>query len=254
MNISKILIIEDEILIAKDISNILHQEGYQTLIGVTSVDEAMVVLANNDFSLVLIDVNLRNQTDGVEIGNYLLELDTIPFIYITSHSDDLILERIKDSRPHGIIIKPFKPVDIKTTVSIVMNNFKYKKIDVTRYEAMVMDDVPFVLKNVIKYIDNNIENRIDIVELSNTTKWSSQHFIRVFTKYIGDTPYQYILKKKMEKAKALIIDTQLPMKDIAFDIGFLSYGNFCKLFKRELGVNPEVYRKSHKINKYLNKK
>lgn len=252
MNRHKILIVEDELLIAKNISLILEQDGFETTFGITTVEEAMSALSTGGFSLVLIDVNLRNHSDGVVLGNYLLRLDTTPFVYITSHADKVALERIKDSRPHGIIVKPFKSLDIKSTVSIVLNNYKYKKIDITRSEAMVIDEVPFILKEVIKYIDNNIEHRIDIHDLSNTTRWSNQHFIRVFTKYIGDTPYQYILKKKMEKAKVLITETQLPMKDIAYELGYLSYGNFCKLFKREIGMNPEEYRKFNSVSQYLN--
>ncbi len=249
----RILIVEDELLIAKEISLILEQEGYEPQLGITTVEEAITTLNSSVYCLVLIDINLRNHTDGVALGNYLLKMDTVPYIYITSYADNVTLERIKDSRPHGMIVKPFKPLDIKSTVSVVLNNFKHKKIDVFRTDTLSVDDVPFILKNVVHYIDNQLNRRIDIHELSDRTPWSNQHFIRVFTKYVGDTPYQYILKKKMEKAQVLITETSLPLKDIAFDLGFLSYGNFCKLFKRELGLNPEIYRKSYKVNQYLNK-
>jgi AraC-like DNA-binding protein/CheY-like chemotaxis protein len=250
----RILIVEDELLIAKDISLILEQEGYETLLGITTVEEAISALNTTKFNLVLIDVNLRNHSDGVTLGNYLLELDTIPYIYITSYADNVTLERIKDSRPHGMIVKPFKALDIKSTVSLVLNNYKHKKIDVVRLDTLSIDEVPFILKDVVHYIDTHVDGRIDLHELSDRTPWSNQHFIRVFSKYIGETPYQYILKKKIEKAKVLITETDLSMKDIAFDLGFLSYGNFCKLFKRELGMNPEVYRKSYKVSQHLKKK
>lgn len=245
-----ILIVEDELLIAKDISLILEQEGYVTHIGVTSVDEAIAKLSIAEYALVLIDINLRNGSDGVALGNYLLQLDTIPYIYITSHADNVTIDRVKDTRPHGIIIKPFKPSDIKTTVSVVLNNYKHKNIDVFRSEGQVVNEVPFILKKVVKYIEDNVSIRIDINDLSKMTRWSSQHFIRVFTQFMGDTPYQFILKKKIEKAKVLITETDMAMKDIAFDLGFQSYGNFCKLFKRETGKNPDEYRKFNSIIKY----
>jgi transcriptional regulator GlxA family with amidase domain len=106
---------------------------------------------------------------------------------------------------------------------------------------------------VVKYIDDNISAKIDINELSQMTRWSGQHFIRVFTQYMGDTPYQYILKKKMEKAKVLITETDISMKDIAFELGFQSYGNFCKIFKRETGKNPDEFRKYNSIQRHINK-
>lgn len=247
-----ILIVEDELLIAKDISIILAEEGYDSHIGITTVQEAIEALSKNDYDVVLIDINLQNSSDGVELGNYLLNKDTVPYIYITSHSDNITIDRVKDSRPHAIIIKPYKPLDIKTTVSIVLNNYKHKKIDIIRTDEPLTDEVPFMLKEVIKYIDINIKERIDIIDLSKLTRWSSQHFIRVFTQYIGDTPYQYILRKKMEKAKILITDSDVAMKDIAFELGYESYGNFCKVFKRETGKKPNEFRKLHSIMKKLN--
>jgi AraC-like DNA-binding protein/CheY-like chemotaxis protein len=249
----QILIVEDEMIIAKDISLILEQEGYATQIGVTTAEEAILSLSKTEYAMVLIDINLRNGSDGVALGNYLLKMDTIPYVYITSHADNVTLDRVKDSRPHGIIIKPFKPLDIKTTVSVVLNNYKHKKIDVLRSEEISVDEVPFILKAVVKYIDDNISAKIDINELSQMTRWSGQHFIRVFTQYMGDTPYQYILKKKMEKAKVLITETDISMKDIAFELGFQSYGNFCKIFKRETGKNPDEFRKYNSIQRHINK-
>lgn len=248
----KILIVEDELLIAKDISIILEAEGYETVIGITTVNEALESISLNNFVLVLIDINLRGNSDGVELGNYLLKKDTLPFIYITSHSDNVTLDRIKDSRPHGIIIKPFKAIDIKSTVSIVLSNFKHKHIDVFRNdEEEKIDEVPFILKNVIQYINDNITEKIEIQQLTEMTKWSHHHFIRTFTKYINQTPYQYILKKKIEKAKAIICESDTSLSIIAVDLGFTSYSNFCNAFKKDTGKTPELFRKLYFIKKQI---
>lgn len=248
----KILIVEDELLIAKNLSIILEGEGYETLIGITTVNEAIEVINQENFVLVLIDINLRSNSDGVELGNYLLKKDTIPFIYITSHSDNVTLDRIKDTRPHGIIIKPFKAIDIKSTVSIVLSNFKHKHIDVFRNdEEHKVDEVPFILKNVIHYINDNITEKIEIQQLTEMTKWSHHHFIRTFTKYINQTPYQYILKKKIEKAKAIICESDTSLSIIAIDVGFSSYSNFCNAFKKETGKTPEMFRKLYHIKEHI---
>lgn len=241
----KILIIEDELLIAKDISIILENEGYETLIGITTAEEAIETLETQLFSLVLIDINLSKDSDGVTLGSYLLKKDTTPFIYITSHSDNVTLDRIKNTRPHGIIIKPFKPIDIKSTVSVVLTNYKFKKIDVLRLENAASDnEVPYILKNIIEYINTNIDKKIEIHELTVMTKWSHHHFIRTFTKYINQTPYQYILSKKIEKAKAIIVESDISLALIANELGFSNYSNFCNAFKKETGSTPEMYRKT----------
>lgn len=248
----KVLIVEDELLIAKDISIILEGEGYETVIGISSVNEAIEIINQEVFVLVLIDINLRGNSDGVELGAYLLKKDTIPFVFITSHSDNVTLDRVKDTRPHGIIIKPFKAIDIKSTVSIVLSNFKHKNIDVFRNEEeQKIDEVPFILKNVIQYINDNITEKIEIQQLTEMTKWSHHHFIRTFTKYINQTPYQYILKKKIEKAKSLISETETSLSAISIDLGFSSYSNFCNAFKKETGKTPEMFRKLYYIKKQI---
>jgi AraC-like DNA-binding protein/CheY-like chemotaxis protein len=230
----------------------LEGEGYETTIGITTVDEALEIINKDNFVLVLIDINLRSNSDGVELGNYLLKKDTLPFVYITSHSDNVTLDRVKDTRPHGIIIKPFKAIDIKSTVSIVLSNFKHKHIDVLRNEEEEkIDEVPFILKNVIQYINDNITEKIEIHQLAEMTKWSHHHFIRIFTKYINETPYQYILKKKIEKAKAIICESDTSLSIIAIELGFTSYSNFCNAFKKDTGKTPELFRKLYNIKKQI---
>lgn len=248
MKTKKILIVEDELIIAKDISLVLEQEGYETRIGVTTVTDAIYMLNNEKFDLVLIDINLYCKPDGVELGKYLLKKDTIPFIYITSHSDNLTFERIKESRPHGIILKPYKPFELKSVTGIVLNNYQYKNIDILRKNDIIInDEVPFILRKVINFINDNLNEKINLEELSKISRWSRQHFIKNFTKYVGCTPYRYILIKKIEKSKILISDTNISLADIAMDLGFQSYSNFYNAFKKETGYSPETYKKLKKI-------
>lgn len=249
----KILIVEDELIIAKDISLILEQEGYEARIGITSVEQAIEQIKREKFDLVVIDINLYQNSNGIELGLYLLKKDTIPYIYITSHSDNLTIDRIKDSRPYGIIIKPYKPIDIKSTVTIVLYNYKLRHIDVNRNNQLLTDEIPFFLKPIIQYIDENIKEKIEIRQLSALSKWSHQHFIKNFSKYVGCTPYQYILKKKIEKAKIIIAEKDYSITNIALDYGFDSYSNFFKAFKKETGYTPDFYRKLHKIDRLLKK-
>lgn len=249
---STILIVEDELLIALDLKGILEQEGYNVIINIVTVPDAIKAITLHNPILVLLDINLKQDEDGVSLGHYLLNKDTIPYIYITSYSDNVTLDRVKDTRPHGIIIKPFKVQDVKSTIAVVLNNYKHKHIDAIRTDEQIEDEIPFILKGVVEYINSNIYEKIDIHELSAITRWTHQHFIRVFTKYIGSTPYQYILSKKMEKAKVLITETDIPLSGISLDLGFQSYGNFCKIFKKITGKNPDSYRKYYNVNKYIN--
>ena len=241
---TKILIVEDELLIALDIKNILESEGYDTISNITSVTQAIQMIEEEKLSLVLIDLNLQKKNDGILIGHYLLEKDTIPFIYITANSDKVSLEKAKETRPYGFIVKPFKPADIKTAVSIVLNNHQHKSIDLIRSSEPLKNDVPFRIKEIINYVNKNITEKIEIDDLVALTEWKKDHFIKMFNAYMHITPYQYILKIKIDKAKSLIEETNQPIAQIAQDLSFQSYSNFCIAFKKLNGnENPKAYRR-----------
>lgn len=248
-----ILIVEDELLIAMDIQGILEHEGYNVIINITSVSEAIQAIENYNPIMVLIDINLNNneEEDGINLGRFLLNKNTIPYIYITSYSDNVTIERVKETRPYGMIIKPFKPIDIKTTVSIALSNYKLKNSSKNQKESIFLSDIPLAVREVVDYINENIGSKLDVQDIAKMTKWKYMHFIRIFTKYVGETPYQYILKKKIETAQQLIIDTEIPLSQIATDLGFASYSNFSNVFKRETGKIPTTLRKFTYVKKFL---
>jgi DNA-binding response OmpR family regulator len=141
-----IVIIEDELIIAMDLKRILEQEGFNVIINFKNYNftETINDIYKYNPSLVILDINLNQKLfDGITIAQHLVVKDTVPFIFITGMSDNEMLDRIKPSRPHGIIIKPFKPIDVTCTVAVVLNNYIYKNIDVLRRDNKIENEVPF---------------------------------------------------------------------------------------------------------------
>lgn len=247
----KVLIVEDELVIAFDIQEQLQAEGYEAIMNITSVPEAIAYLNEHPVDLVLLDINLKKDQDGVALGKYLLQKDTIPFIYLTSYSDKTTLERVNETRPYGYIVKPFKPEDLTTMVSVVLNNYKHRHIDVVRQsEAPLEREIPFILKKCVQYIHDNVDERITLDELVAMTRWGKQYFIKVFKEHLGETPTQYIIQRKIDKAMVLLDETSIPITQISYELGFKSHSNFCALFKKQVGESPERYR----TRKYIQEK
>ena len=242
----KILVVEDEVLIAMQIKSILEEEGYEVVINIYSVEDAIQHIEAQTPLIVLIDINLNKNKDGVDLGRYLLEKNNIPYIYITSYSNKTTLDRVNETRPDGYIVKPFKPSDLVATISVVLNNYKHRDIDPLPIENKVSDAIPFKMRTIINYINDNIDKKIEVEELIKLSNWKERHFSRLFLEYLKVSPYQYILSRKVEKAKSLIKETTIPVNEIAFDLGFKSYSNFCNAFKKINGDTPENYRKNHK--------
>lgn len=248
---NKILIVEDELIIANNICSLLENNGFIVKIGCRSAKDAIEVLSKEKFDLVIIDYFLSSGSKGVEVANYLLLKTNVPYIYITSAIDYVFLEEIKESRPLGVIFKPYKSYEIETIVSIVLNNKVHSNIDVFRNNKDTVDVYPLFLKEVIEYIKENINSKIEVKKLTELTPWTYDYFIRIFSKYLGLTPYKYVIKKKIEKSKALLTETEYPISEIAIMLSFESYSNFNNAFKREVNCNPEYYRKINKIKKIV---
>ena len=103
----------------------------------------------------------------------------------------------------------------------------------------------------MKYIDDNLVNKVEIDDLVALTKWSKHHFIRTFTAQMGISPYNYVLNLKIERAKYLILDNNTKLESIAFDLGFQSYVNFARTFKNYTKYSPIRYRKANNANNII---
>ena len=105
---ARILIVEDEFLVAHDISNMLIELGYEVAAIVSTAEDALAVIRNRAPDLILLDIRLKGPIDGIQAANIIKEEWSIPFIYLTAHADDLTLARAKSSDPLGYLLKPFR--------------------------------------------------------------------------------------------------------------------------------------------------
>ncbi|MES2279733.1 MAG: AraC family transcriptional regulator [Bacteroidota bacterium] len=91
------------------------------------------------------------------------------------------------------------------------------------------------------YMDSNYQEAIDLHAIADQAYFSRYHFIRLFSKIYGKTPHQYLTGVRMEKAK-LLLQTDLPVQQVCFAVGFDSIGSFTSLFKRYTAATPAQYR------------
>jgi len=91
-------------------------------------------------------------------------------------------------------------------------------------------------------IDSQFSRRLDIRILSAEARLSQYHFIRAFRSVFHDTPHQYLLRTRIQKAKELLALTSMSVTDICFEVGFESLGSFSATFHRIVGWPPTAYR------------
>lgn len=115
----KVLIVEDEILIAEDLMDTLTQFGIREVRMAHTRQEAYKQLEAFEPDVALLDIRMENEKDGLEIGNAMRATYNRPFIYITAHSDLASIAEIVKSNPAGYITKPFKKSDLFAAITLV---------------------------------------------------------------------------------------------------------------------------------------
>ena len=116
----KILIVEDEFIIAHDLRNILVRLGYEVVGIALSEAKAVPLLERHPPDLVLLDIQLKGDKTGIDVAHLLNDRYQIPFVFVTSFSDEQTIAQVKDTRPFGYVLKPFKQEQIYAAVEIAL--------------------------------------------------------------------------------------------------------------------------------------
>lgn len=100
-----------------------------------------------------------------------------------------------------------------------------------------------VVDRAIEYIQTHLTEKLSVEEIAATAGYSASYFSHIFTEETGMSPYQFVVRSRVEQAQQLLKTTRLAVQEIAFQCGFNSAANFCYTFRRMTGVSPHEYRK-----------
>jgi diguanylate cyclase (GGDEF)-like protein len=128
MSQKKILIVEDESIIAEDISDSLISLGYRISGMVYSGEEAIEAAAKCRPDLVLMDVNLQGEIDGITAAAEIRDRFQIPVVYLTAYADENTLRRVNATKPFGYIVKPFEEKNLHTTIQLALHRHEYDSL------------------------------------------------------------------------------------------------------------------------------
>lgn len=136
---TNILIVEDENIVAKDIQNSLTRLGYN-VVGISSTGEkALELVEEHKPDLVLMDIMLKGQMSGIDMADIVRSEHSIPVIFLTAYADENTLAKAKITEPYGYIIKPFKEIDLHTSIEMAL--YKHSKIMELKKEIEIYSNV-----------------------------------------------------------------------------------------------------------------
>ena len=96
-------------------------------------------------------------------------------------------------------------------------------------------------------MESQLEAPLDLKQISGEAWLSPHHFLRLFKQVYKETPHQYLTRRRIERARRLLLQTEMPVTDICYAVGFESLGSFSWLFRKRVGLSPDQYRKENRV-------
>jgi len=150
MSKKKILIVEDEFIIADVLSSILQTAGY-TVCGIAdNVPEALELIEAHKPELVLLDIYLKGKLTGIDLAHSLGQMD-LPFIYISANSNQKVLEAAKITNPYGFVIKPFRERDVLLALDIAIYRYENQLENGLRQNAVLQKKAAEILASGLNW-------------------------------------------------------------------------------------------------------
>ena len=180
---TRILIIEDDPIIAHDISVVLKKEDYQIAGTGHDYNAAVNLFVSREFDLAILDVNLGNGKTGVDLAEILKNKFSKPFIFLTSYSDKSTVDSAQKFGPYGYLVKPFQEATLLTTISLALkahkslkNEIDFQKLGVnlTKQEQKVCEkicygktyqeiaDAEFISINTVRFHVKNLYVKFNV--------------------------------------------------------------------------------------------
>lgn len=173
----RILIIEDDPIIAADIADYLNNVDYRVSGIAYNPTQAYEQLKTNLPDLILLDINLSAEQNGIDIATFIHQNHAIPFIFLTSYSTREVLNKAKITEPSGYIVKPFDEEDLFATIEIALYNFAQKQ----KYTRPLLD-FSRINKNLVNPLsDREFEVLQQIFEGKTNQQMADALFVSVST-------------------------------------------------------------------------
>ncbi len=189
MSTVQVLIIEDEALYAGKIEMQLDKLGYQHLATLDNSKAALDLLAEKQPDLIIMDINIKGEYDGIELADIIQQKQAIPIIFITSQHDDLTFRRANRTNPIGFLTKPFTEIQLRRSIELTISQLA--KNTTTEDKETIFSEDHFFIKSG-QQLDKIVFD--DIVYLE-----ANGRYINIITKQ-----RKYLLRRSLQEMIGLL--------------------------------------------------
>jgi DNA-binding LytR/AlgR family response regulator len=151
----KVLIVEDEMLIAGIIKNRIEENGFECAGIAIDYEESLELLETEQVDMALLDINISGKKSGVDVAQHINEKYEIPFVYLTSYSDENTVTQIKETFPAGYLSKPVNDVNLRVTMELMVNQLENKEESEEKVVLKIGKQSYFINPNEVMYAQSD---------------------------------------------------------------------------------------------------
>lgn len=222
----KVLIVEDEAIIADDIFDSLEELGYEPIGPANTFSEAIGYIESHHPDVAVLDIQLSGRKSGIDLAETINTDYNFPFIFLSSNTDKITLEQAKNVEPLAYLVKPFSKDELYTSIEVALYNFSKRKESALDKNNLIIQDALFI-KQAKLFLRLNFDEiaylksdhiYIDIVMLDGNT-YSVRGSLNDYINKLSDTFFRahrsYIINLKHLQALnhnvAMLLDEEIPI-------------------------------------------
>ena len=245
----KVVIIDDEPIIVEGISRMIKWDQFNCKIIATANDgtEGAQLIRRHQPDIIITDISMPD-LDGLSmIAGLKSEFPDMEISILTGYRKFEYAQRAIRLGITRFLLKPSNMEELEEAITVMIGNLSAKGIQSIEAkedanEPMDNEASNFIVKNAIKYIEQNYLHKITLCEVAEKTYVSQWHLSKLLNRHLGQNFSEILNSVRIKEAQKLLFDPSLRIGDIAERVGFIDMAHFSRVFKKNVGVSANEYR------------
>lgn len=245
----KVMIIDDEPIIVEGLSRSVPWAEHDCRVIATANDgiEGKQLIEEYQPNLLFLDINMPEMDGLTMIGGLKSEFPDLEVSILTGFRDFDYAQQAIRLGVTRFLLKPSNMDEIIEAIEAMIHNLRSKNIlsgPVELGDDEIEDTAAnsFIVKNAINYIEENYTQKLKLADVAEITYVSQWHLSKLLNRHLGKNFSEILNSIRVEKAKEMLRDPQLRIREIAEETGFLDIAHFSRVFKKQAGISANEYR------------
>lgn len=216
-----------------------------------SMKQAQQMFREQTIDVMICDIEMP-QGSGLDLFEWVKAYHpAVECVYVTCHPEFSYMRKALQLGSADYILKPIDYAELDKVLTQLTERIGRRRSsrsipkELLQHAADRQEDKSDVISTVKRYVQAHIQEDIYIADIAREVYLNEQYLMRSFKRSTGMSILEYITSERLQMAKVLLLETDLPIKRVADAVGYGNYSYFTKLFKRNIGLAPQDFRQEH---------